>query len=296
MSVLAAYGLRIACPLALPGSAPSSGEPADVDIILHRTAADVEERWSGHEIPTHITYRSIDDRILAYHRGGGGDMLLRWGADGTWVIDAARARVDAHSPADPPDPAWQRVLMDSVLGSVALGRGAEALHAGAVLVGGGAVAILGAQGTGKTSLLAALLARGHELVADDVLFLAEPGSAHPGPPVLNHPGVPPAAVGEAIATLGDETWVRARAVAHGPVPLRALVLLDRRPDGPVTPELVAEPQPFAPLFANLLPSRADDDARFALVADLITRVPVLRLLARDDGAPPELLADVIEAL
>jgi hypothetical protein len=293
--VLVAYGLRIASPLPLPGAAPSD-EPADVSVVLHPTAAEVEARWSGHERPAHISYRRVDGRILAYHRGVDGDVLLRWGGDGTWVIDRARARVDAHSPEDPPAPAWQRVLMDSVLGSVALGRGAEALHAGAVVIGDAAVAVLGDQGAGKTSLLAALLERGHTLVADDVLVLAGPDTVHPGPPVLNHPGVPPPALGTPVATLGDETWVHIRAVADGPVPLRALILLDRREDGPETPELRPEPQPFVPLFAQLLPSNADEDARFALVADLIARVDVLRLSARSDGATAARLAELIEAL
>jgi hypothetical protein len=288
--VLLAYGMRVACPLALPGSAPSA-EPADVEIALHAAAADVEARWSG---PTHeIAERHVDGRVLSYHRGADGDSLLRWGDAGTWLLDAGRARIDAHSPADPPAPAWQRVLLDSVLGSVALGRGAEALHAGAVLAGGGAIAVLGASGAGKTSLLAALLERGYPLVADDVLVLAgtDPPAVHPGPPVLNVPGA--ATIGTPIARLGDETWVHVRAIAAGPVPLRALILLDRAPGGPTPAELVPEPQPFAPLFANLLPGSAGDDERFAIVAEMAARVPVLRLRA-DPEVTPDALAVLVE--
>jgi hypothetical protein len=288
--VLLAYGLRIACPLPVPGSAPS-GEAVDVEVVLHPAAADVEARWSGAGAEPRVEYRHVDGRTLEYHRGDGGDTLLRWDGAGTWVLDPGRTRVDAHSPADPPDPAWQRVLLDSVLGSVALGRGAEALHAGAVLTERGALAVLGASGTGKTSLLTALLERGHALVADDVLVLAGPGEAHPGPPVLNVPG--DADVGTPLARLGDETWVHAHAVAQGPVPLRALVLLDRAADGPEPAELVAEQQPFAPLYANLLPSRASDAERFAVVAELAARVPVLRLRAAATVTPGE-LAGLVE--
>jgi hypothetical protein len=100
-------------------------------------------------------------------------------------------------------------------------------------------------------------------------------------------------VGTAIAQLGGETWVRAHAVVEGAAPLRALVLLDRVTGGPDPAELVPEPQPFAPLFANLLPSSAGDDERFAVVAELTARVPVLRLRA-DTTVTPNALAGLVE--
>jgi len=47
--------------------------------------------------------------------------------------------------------------------------GTPCLHAGAVAVGGRAVAFLGGKGAGKTSLVAAMMLRNHSLMTDDLL-------------------------------------------------------------------------------------------------------------------------------
>jgi HPr serine kinase-like protein len=83
-------------------------------------------------------------------------------------------------------------------------RGFLVLHASAAEVGGAAVAFLGASGSGKSTLAAALVARGHRLVADDYVAI------EPGPHgVMLTPGIPQlklwpdaaAAVGAAAHTL-----------------------------------------------------------------------------------------------
>lgn len=300
--VLRAYGLRVACSLPLPGALEAEGEEGDLVVSLAGSREALEAAWSGPHPEGLVANRWVDGRPLDYHRGSGGDTLLRWGdGDGGWLIRAGRTAVLGFSPQDPPDPAWLRVLLDSVLASVALGRGAEALHAGAVSIGGGAVAVLGGTGAGKTSLVAALLARGHPLVADDVLVLAGPREAWPAPPVISLDAARArngalAGVGELIAHLGDEDWVHVARTADGPLPLRALVILDRRADAAAV-ELIGEPAPFRALFGHLLNSggtAAREQARFAAVAGLAEAVPVLRLVAPLDGAGPEALAAVVE--
>lgn len=54
-------------------------------------------------------------------------------------------------------------------------RGLIVLHAAAVRLGHRAVALLGSSGSGKSTLAAALLARGHRLMAEDILAV-EPGT------------------------------------------------------------------------------------------------------------------------
>jgi hypothetical protein len=141
--------------------------------------------------------------------------------------------------------AWQRLLIAQVLPFAAVVRGLEVMHASAVALDGGAVAIVGRSGAGKTSLAVALSRGPRTFLTDDVLALERRDGrllAHPGPPVA---GVA-RAEGERLRRLGhyDEERVLAEdarevmmAVASRPTPtpLRAILILDRRPDGPPTP-------------------------------------------------------------
>jgi hypothetical protein len=77
-----------------------------------------------------------------------------------------------------------RELVHPLLGRIgsqlALARGGDAMHAGAVSGAAGAWGIIGAKGAGKSTLLAALAAAGTPVVTDDVLVFAN-GTAMAGP-------------------------------------------------------------------------------------------------------------------
>ena len=62
-------------------------------------------------------------------------------------------------------------------------RGVPALHASAVAVGGAALAVVGSAGAGKSTTAAARAARGHAVVADDVLALRAL-LGRDGPPIV----------------------------------------------------------------------------------------------------------------
>lgn len=89
-------------------------------------------------------------------------------------------------------------LVHPYLGPVAtvfsrwLGR--EAYHAGAFVAGGGAWAVVGPMEAGKSSLLAAMFAEGHDVLAEDILVV-ERGMAFAGPRAidLRSPPSPPLA-------------------------------------------------------------------------------------------------------
>jgi hypothetical protein len=149
--------------------------------------------------------------------------------------------------------AWQRLLIAQVLPFAAVLRGLEVLHASAVALDGGAVAIVGRSGAGKTSLAVALSRGSGTFLTDDVLALERRDGlllAHPGPPVA---GIA-RAESERLRRLGhyDDERVLAEdareaimAVASRPTPtpLRAILILDRRLDGPATPR-------FEPVFGG----------------------------------------------
>lgn len=63
-------------------------------------------------------------------------------------------------------------------------RGRESFHAGAVVLGDGAWAVMGAKGAGKSTLLAWLALSGHRVLADDVLVIDEECRAFAGPRVI----------------------------------------------------------------------------------------------------------------
>jgi hypothetical protein len=73
-------------------------------------------------------------------------------------------------------------LLGTVFGLLCHQRGLFPLHASCVRIGGGAVAFCGSSGTGKSTLAASLVQRGHSLVADDVTAIDIGASS--GPMVL----------------------------------------------------------------------------------------------------------------
>lgn len=202
------------------------------------------------------------------------------------------------SPADPADQTWWRVVLDSVLFTAALTEGYEALHAGAVAAQDGVIAITAATGGGKSTLLTELLRRGLPLFADDVLTLqhreGSPPLAHPGPPLMTVPAEIPAAADALIASVGEEHWI-AVPVHHEPLPLNALVVLDRRASAQLS--LTAIDDALAPLLGSLLNyprSPARQRARFELAGELAATTSLWRLTA-DLDTTPAALADVLLA-
>ncbi len=194
-------------------------------------------------------------------------------------------------------------MLDSVLFTIALLRGYEALHAGAVVTPDGVIAITAATGGGKSTLLTELLGRGLALMADDVLMLeargAETPLAHPAAPLMTVPtarisrlrgGDPP----EPISSLDGEFWI-AVPVYSEPLPLKALVVLDRRPGLQTNLERIGDP--LASLIGSLMNFPRSPErqlTRFELASVLSNQIGLWRLTA-DLDVPPDILADTLLA-
>jgi hypothetical protein len=277
----------------------------------------IEESWSG---PTEIGWDGlIDGAPFVVERGIAGDYRFVHGAPpnhgdvlspGTRAIHhlSADASVLLCAPADATDPAWWRVVLDSVLFTVSLLRGYEALHAGAVATADGVIAITAATGGGKSTLLTALLQRGLTLMADDVLALesrgTEPPLAFPAPPLMTVPAARMPMLSEAstpqtICSIDDERWI-AVPVYPEPLPLKALVVLDRRPGSHRSQPAVSLTRlesPLVPVLDALLgfprtPER--QRTRFELASVMSGTVGLWRLVASLD-TPPDVLADTLSA-
>ena len=145
-------------------------------------------------------------------------------------------------------------LLGAALGTLLHQRGALVLHASAVAVRGGAAAFLGSSGGGKSTTAAALHARGHPLIADDVVAVQEGAGPPEGWRGLVYPGfpqlklLPEAALAlgetpETLARLQPALDKRARPAHRGfpsqALPLRRVYVLAEGPDLAVEP---LEPQ------------------------------------------------------
>jgi hypothetical protein len=281
------------------------------------TAEAIAESWSGLES---IGWEAvIDGAPFVVERGTKGDYRFVHGAlpnatgippKGTLAIHhlSSDARVLQCAPSNQDDLTWWRVVLDSVLFTVALVRSYEALHAGAVATPGGVIAITAATGGGKSTLLAEILTRGPALVADDVLVL-EPRDtvtplAHPAPPLVTVPTTSGPSLGgleapDTIVLIGEERWIAVPTYPE-PLPLNALVVLDRRPKSqwPTTqPTLAKVDDPLVVLLGALMNFPATPErqrARFELASTLASKAGLWRLAARLD-TPAADLADALLA-
>ena len=289
---LQAFGLRLITDIALPGRwrTPATLSERLLEISLERSVpealAEATREWAA----------PIDGAWFTLDRGGDGSFLFRH-ETGRHLL-SADTRTLRCLPRDEHDPAWFRVLLDSVLLCTALLGGQEGLHAGSVSIGEGTVAIVAGAGGGKSTLVSELVARGHELVSDDITFLepsaTDPPLALPGAPLMTLPaGCPLPAEAEILMELPGERWVSA-AVSERSSPLLAIVALDRRPGSPV--EMRADGDAARTLLSALLalpktPERSL--ARLDLASTLATRCRMLTLHA-DSTTTPAQLADLVE--
>jgi hypothetical protein len=315
---LPAFGLSLLTDASPPGAwtTQPSREPS-----LHvrlATPAEADQSWSGRAT---IGWEGvIDGAPFVVERGVAGDYRFVHGAPpdrggglssaGTRAVHhlSADASVLLCAPAEGDDPSWWRVVLDSVLFTVSLLQGYEALHAGAVATPDGAIAITAATGGGKSTLLAALLQRGLALMADDVLALEprgmEPPLALPAPPLMTVPAgripiLSEASTPRTICSIEDERWI-AVPVHPQPLPLKALVVLDRRSGAQRSrPEtsLTKIESPLVPLLDALIgfprgPER--QRTRFELASAMSATVGLWRLVAGLD-TPPDVLADTLSA-
>jgi hypothetical protein len=288
-----AFGLSLDFEAPPPGAweAHAAGEPSLR--LSVGTREEIEGEWSGREEVGWTA--TIDGAPFLVERGLAGDHRFAHGERSLQLLSVdGQALRCAWAGEDGPG-SW-RIVLDSVLFSVALLRGYEALHAGAVAMEAGAVAIVAGAGGGKSTLLAELLRRGEGLLADDVVVLEpggdEPPLAHPGPPLMTVPASIEPPPGEPIATVGEERWV-AVPVAPEPIPLSAVVILGRRPGASSGLRRVSSP--LAALMASLLrfprtPER--ERKRFEMASAIASRVPIWELSA-DIAVTPGALAELL---
>jgi len=298
-----AFGLGFRLHFALAGI-PRRRLAPDAPTIDVRAASATEllARWSGPAGDALWQTTFEDGADYRVQPGRDGDHLIDYAGRPAFHLSADGLSLSCADPLTQP-PGWQRTLTDSVLWTVVLLHGRVLLHASAVEGPDGAVAIVAAQGSGKSSLAAQLAAEGWPFVTDDVLAFERRGEeiiAHPGPNLMNlsqsvGPGLAPETIGEVLATFGGpasaESWVLVRDFSEGELPLAAVVLLKRTGSQVARVERLSATTlnitPHALVFGNM---EGASRRRFEAVSDLVERVPVFCIEAGVEVPPVDLAA------
>lgn len=182
-----AFGVDIESEFRLPGLPPSAHPLSDPARLVRSRRADLEATWPD-DAEVLSLRRRHDGRILQRveaHATEG--HLLAWLGWGHYVISRDTSVVRC-APVRAATWRWQRFLVGQVLPFVSALRGYEVFHGSAVATAAHTVAFLGSSTAGKSSLAVALLARGWELVADDVVAVAADDGralAQPGMGLVN---------------------------------------------------------------------------------------------------------------
>lgn len=147
-----AYGLRIHSQLPLPSPINAPSRMADVEIRIGTIPGEMPEQPVSRSV-----LRATPDEICCNFPGAG-RFSVRAGRE---VIIEPADGVNAEMLI-----AW---VQGTVLSLLLHQRGYLVLHASSVAINGHAVAFIGESGWGKSTSAAALHARGHRLIADDIV-------------------------------------------------------------------------------------------------------------------------------
>ena len=116
-----------------------------------------------------------------------GSTYVRWDTIGEFLVAADGRRIDYRRVDESSVESFQVYMLGQALSFALVKQRLEPLHATVVVVDDRAVAFLGDNASGKSSLAACFLEAGYRLLTDDLLMLQESSNrvlAYPGPPRL----------------------------------------------------------------------------------------------------------------
>lgn len=293
-----AFGLALESDFELPGMLP--GEDPGLPGLRLRRAAPGQPLASAGSAARRAIWRGRlgDGEEFAIGRGVRSDLLFRAGDQDEYRLSPGRDLLECAT-IRPDVPRWLRTLLSRVLPDISLTLGNEGLHAAAVDGPTGVIAVAAPSGTGKSTLVARLLARGLPTFTDDVLVLSPAAGAviaHAGTPHVTLPldrdGRTP--LGVPIDVRGGEAWTALDSSCATPRRIAALFLY-RRGQGQTlgVERLPASPLHLAPYMLGIPGEGTEEAERFSLYSDLVESTPVFALRAELDRDPEE-IADLVE--
>jgi hypothetical protein len=288
--------LRIQSSSPIPGLNPSgntgSSDARPLRIVLGRLPSRVDRiLHAGHLVHSAETEDSGTPRLVVHEFLEGAYYRVRYADDTVFLVrgDGGAVWSTWSPPLTLEDTATY--LLGPIMAFVLRLRGLVSLHAGVVAFEHGAIAVMGAPGSGKSTTMAALALEGFAVLTDDLAPLEDRDGSffvRPTYPYLRLWGDSAATLfGSAGALpLLTPNWDKryfdtsnARAFESEPHELRGIFVLRER-ESSDAPRLTV-PTPRESLIALLgnihggyLPPKALQDRTLALVARLAARVPV----------------------
>ena len=288
-----AYGLRIRSALALPFFDPLP-DAGSADVTVHLGAVPRTLPGAGCPVRTD-TWQARPGTFLMQVEG-----IARY-----LIADGREVRIDPLG-GDHADIAsflagfWIVLLQQ---------RGVVPLHAAAVHTTAGALLLIGRSGDGKSSLAAALVERGHALLADDVCGLAlRDGRVMALPSfaslrlwkeTLKQMGAP-LKVRSRVRPGVEKFWVEASSACTQALPVCAAVVLKPSHHPGIRTAPVSQSDAFGLLCEHthrkrVLRAMGQRPAHFRVVAAMARQVPMLRAWRPHQPFLLEELADHVEA-
>ena len=271
---------------------------------------------SDPEVLTYISPNKDEagDPALKMWKIGSGNFSRLAYSDGTqFWLDRQGSEVWATWPENLTIEDTATYLLGPVLGLLLRLRGVTCLHASAVAFGEKAVAFVGSEGAGKSTTAAALARRGHALLSDDVVALAERNGSfyvHPAYPYLClWPESVESIYGSAEALPQFSANYEKRCLSVGKQELRfseqalriaaIYILGERRGDPAPLVQDIAPQEAFLSLVANTFATNILDSGmrakEFETLGRLVPSVTIRRLCAHQDASRlQELCARICE--
>ena len=286
----AAFGLRFASPFPLPLQQLACTDAAPDVVVRLGELQSGPFIQGGRKRPWRITpteFWLAVKGIARYHVAEGRRLVVQ--PIGGGVVDVGA------------------FFVSSVCAAVLMQRGIVALHASAVATDAGAVLFMGGSGIGKSSLLTALLQRGHAMLADDVtgVVVRDGGAvALPAFPnlrlwtnMLDDLGWRTRA-GDRVRAGVDKYWVSAPRFQTEPVAIRccfALGIGERVAATRLAPQAALASLGRNTYRKRFLAGSGMEATHFRAMTHIAHRLPVLELTRPAAGNHAHALADQVEA-
>jgi hypothetical protein len=266
---------------------------------------ELKRRWHGHSASAvRVRELSVGPTLLRSVDFAESVGYLLW-ARGFGRVLITPDGLELFCEPDPVNEDWARIVASQALPLAATIRGFEVFHASGVVVDGRAALITGPPGAGKSSLAAALLRAGGELLSDDAVAVQLSDGeliAHAGSVVLQLR--PPeekrlsagarAELGQAAGSFeGKHLYVSSG--ARDPVPIGGLFLLERSHEEPAVQRLAAV-DPFE-LIASTFNLSVRTPARLRRQLDVVSAIASAKLAHRlrvQDGVDATRLAEIVQ--